>query len=71
MKVVIDRIQEGIAVCQRLDNKEMLDLPANRLPHDAKESDVLVIDDNNIVIDKDHTEKLKKEIKARMKNRWK
>ncbi len=71
MKVVIDRIQEGIAVCQRLDNKEMLDLPVNNLPRDAKESDVLVVDGNNITIDKDYTEKLKKELQERMKNRWK
>lgn len=69
MKVIIDRFEGNYAVCEK-DNREMLDIDRNKLPAGAKEGDVLIIAGDSIKIDKEETEKRKKEIDELTKDLW-
>ena len=61
MKVSIDRFEGEIAVCEQ-DNGEILNIEKSRLPENAKEGDVLDIDDDMITIDHDETKQRKEQI---------
>jgi hypothetical protein len=69
MKVVIDRFEGDYAVCEK-ENREMIDIKRDRIPKEAKESDVLDIQDDKIEIDVNETEKRKKEIEELTKDLW-
>ena len=62
MKVSIDRFEGEIAVCEQ-ENGEILHIEKSRLPENAKEGDVLDIDDDMIIIDHDETKQRKEQIK--------
>ncbi|MEG1989693.1 MAG: DUF3006 domain-containing protein [Clostridia bacterium] len=51
MKGVIDRFEEKYAVCE-LDNGVMINIGKDKLPINAKESDVVIMENNNILIDR-------------------
>lgn len=69
MKGIIDRFEEGYAVVE-LDNKYMINIERNKIPLKAKEGDVIVINDENIIIDYKETMRLKKEIEELTKDLW-
>ncbi len=73
MKVVIDRFEGDFAVCEKKD-RTMIDIERSKLPFDAKEGDVLdiVLDmqDNKIVIDREATNKRKKDIELLTEDLW-
>lgn len=60
MTGVIDRFEGAFAIVE-LDNKEMVNIEKRRLPEDAKEGDVLNIEEE-ITINYKETEKRKKEV---------
>lgn len=63
MKVIIDRFEGNYAICEKEDFST-IDILKEKLPTDAKQGDVLVVDEKleNIVVDKEATKKLKEEI---------
>lgn len=65
MKVIIDRFEGEYAVCEK-ENLDMIDIEIERLPEGVKEGDILIIEDNNIRIDKDETENRRKRIEELM-----
>lgn len=67
MKVIIDRFEGIYAVCEKEDNT-MIDLKRIDIPKDAKEGDVLNIEDDSITIDEEETERRKKEIEELTKD---
>ncbi|NLK94139.1 MAG: DUF3006 domain-containing protein [Clostridiales bacterium] len=69
MKVIIDRFEENIAVCEKY-NGELINIIRNKIPKEAKEGDVLLIEDNIISIDLEETEKRKNKIKKLTKDLW-
>lgn len=69
MKVVIDRFEGDYAICEK-ENREMIDIKKDRIPKEAKESDVLDIQGEKIIIDVEETEKRKKEIEELTKDLW-
>lgn len=69
MKVVIDRFEGDYAVCEK-ENREMIDIKKDCIPKEAKESDVLDIQGDKIIIDINETEKRKKEIEELTKDLW-
>lgn len=69
MKVVIDRFEGHYAVCEK-ENREMIDIKRDIIPKEAKESDVLDIKGDVIVIDVNETEKRKKDIEELTKDIW-
>ncbi len=67
MQVIIDRFEGEMAVCEQAD-RTMLNIPRSRLPAEAKEGDVLIVEDESIRIDPSATLKRKKSINARFKS---
>ena len=64
--IIIDRIEEGIAVCE--DGEERFALPVSELP-EAKEGDVLVRGENGWQVDEAETERRREQMIARMRAR--
>lgn len=69
MRLIIDRFEGKFAVCER-ENKEMIDIPKNRLPKGAEEGDVLIIEGDKIKLDKVATEKRRERIQNLMNSLW-
>ncbi len=69
MKVVIDRFEGEYAVCEK-DDRTMIMLKKNEIPLTAEEGDVLIIEAGNIILDKEETEKRKREIERLTEDMW-
>jgi hypothetical protein len=70
MKVIIDRFEGTFAVAERPD-RTMVNIPRSRLPPEAKEGDVLVLEGDNIRIDAAETAQRRKAAEDRVKDLWK
>jgi len=66
MKVVIDRFEGELAVCERSD-RTTFNIFRNLLPPEAKEGDVLIMEDDRIWIDVEETQKRRSRIEQMMK----
>lgn len=69
MRVAIDRFEGDYAVCEKED-RTMVNIEKKKLPKDAKEGDVLVIDAEFIRIE-DETTHRSQQIKRLMDELWK
>lgn len=69
MMVIIDRFEGDYAVCEKED-RSMVNIERHRLPEDAKEGDVLVIEGGRIFRDDEETERRKQKIRNMMENLW-
>lgn len=69
MKVTIDRFEGKYAVCEKEDNT-MVNIEKSQIPADAKEGDILSIEDNSITIDTYETKKKRKLIEELTKDIW-
>lgn len=69
MVVVIDRFEGNFAICQR-DDMKMYNIDKSKLPREAKEGDVLVINQECIYIDHIETNIRKEKIEKLTKKLW-
>jgi hypothetical protein len=69
LKVIVDRIEEEIAVCEQ-ENRQMINIPLKDISFIPKEGDVLIIDKNNIKLDLEETKNKKGEIENLTKDLW-
>ncbi|MBU3158088.1 DUF3006 domain-containing protein (plasmid) [Clostridium estertheticum] len=69
MKVIINRFEGSYAVCEKED-KTMMDINSIDLPFEAKEGDVLVLDNNIITIDVEETKKRHRDIQILTDDLW-
>lgn len=69
MKIIIDRFEGSYAVCEKED-RTMIDIKRIKLPHKAKEGDVLSIDNGMITIDTMETEKRIRKIEELTEDLW-
>ncbi|MFU0824505.1 DUF3006 domain-containing protein [Clostridium sp.] len=67
MQGTIDRFEEEFAVVE-LESGKMKNIKRSLIPKDAKEGDVLNIEEDSITIDYEETEKRKKEIEEMTKD---
>ena len=67
--VIIDGFEEDYAVCQT-DEGEILEIEKAKIPTDAKEGDVLVLEEDEISINKEETIRLRQQIKKLMEDLW-
>lgn len=67
--VIIDSFEEDYAVCQT-DEGEILEIEKAKIPTDAKEGDVLVLEGDEISINKEETIRLRQQIKKLMQDLW-
>jgi hypothetical protein len=71
MKLVIDRFEDGFAVCENLSDQSFLEIERRRLPGGAKEGTVLVVENGaDIVIDEAATRARGKTIREKMERLW-
>jgi len=66
MVYVVDRIEEGVAVCENLETGEKLELDAQKFLNGAKEGDVIRHGADGYVIDTDFTKQRKAELADRL-----
>ena len=69
MKVIIDKIENQIVVCEK-KSKKTININREYIPLEAKEGDVLKVDFGNIYILSNETKKLKKEIDNMLEDLW-
>lgn len=69
MKVIIDRLEGDLAICEKEDGSFM-DLSIQILPSGAKEGDMLVIRGNQISIDRIGTKERRNHINKLMEDIW-
>lgn len=70
MKYIIDRFEENIAICEN-EVGIIIQFKRERLPKEASEGDVIILQNEIFSIDKAETKKRKIEIEALMKELWK
>lgn len=63
MKYIIDRFEGDFAICED-ENGNIVDIKKDKIPREAAEGDVLIIEDENIMIALLETEERKKQIKT-------
>ncbi|MDR4173958.1 DUF3006 domain-containing protein [Bacillus nitratireducens] len=61
---IIDRFEGELAVIEI--NNSTIDVPKAKLPSAAKEGDVLIIEDDTYTIDKNETDKRRREVQDLM-----
>ncbi|WP_377863335.1 DUF3006 domain-containing protein [Bacillus sp. R86525] len=61
---IIDRFEGELAVIEI--NNSTIDVPKSKLPPTAKEGDVLIIEDDKYTIDKNETDKKRREVQDLM-----
>lgn len=69
MHVILDRFEGKYAVCEKYD-KSIINIEKDKIPKEAKESDVLSVEYNSIVIDVKETKKRKDYIKNLTRDLW-
>ena len=67
MKVIIDRFEGEMAVCEKPD-RHMLSLPRSGLPPEAREGDVVIITNRTARIDQAATAARKKAAEEKLRN---
>ena len=70
MKVTIDRFEGDFAICEKAD-RTMVNIDKDKIPADAKEGDILIIEGDIVRIDTGSTAKRKKAIEDMMDDLWK
>ena len=66
MRYVIDRIVEGIAVCECLDDETTIELTRKQLPKGAREGDVMVRDGDSFTLDRAATKQRRADLQVRL-----
>ncbi|MBW9172504.1 DUF3006 domain-containing protein [Clostridium estertheticum] len=69
MELIINRFKRSYVVCEKED-KTMMDINSIDLPFEAKDGDVLVLDNNMIIIDIEETEKRHRDIQVLTEDLW-
>lgn len=69
MRVIIDRFEGKYAVCEKED-RSMVNIEKDKLPPEAREGDVLVLEGDKIYIDAVTTDERKRNIKKLMDELW-
>ena len=65
MKYIIDRLEEGIAVCEN-ELKKLIAIPKDLLPDGLKEGDVLEDQEGRFLRDEQGTEARRKEMRKKL-----
>ena len=67
MKYIIDRLEEGIAVCEN-ELKKLISIPKDLLPDGLKEGDVLEEQEGRFLRDEQGTEARRKEMRKKLRD---
>ena len=62
MKYIIDRLEEGLAICET-ELRKRISVPVSHLPKGIKEGDVLREEEGRFSLDSEETDKRRREMK--------
>lgn len=65
MKYIIDRLEEGLAICET-ELRKRISVPVSHLPKEVKEGDVLREEDGRFFLDSEETDKRRREMKKKL-----
>ena len=68
MRLILDRFEEGNAICEDMDTRDTSVFPAESLPEGASPGDVLLYDGGGFKIDRSETGRRRKRIKKMFKD---
>ncbi|MBP3503222.1 MAG: DUF3006 domain-containing protein [Clostridia bacterium] len=68
--LVVDRIEENIAVCENRKSGKIIEIDISKLPKGIKEGNVLKYEKGIYKIDIEEQKKIEERIKEKMKNIW-
>lgn len=69
MRYIIDRFEGEYALCET-EQGDFINIERNRIPHNAREGDVLAECGNELIIDFEETEKRKEYVKKLADELW-
>lgn len=69
MRITVDRFEGNFAVCEK-DDRTMVDIEKSKLPEGVKEGDILIVEGDSIIVDKEATKERKKRIGKLMDDLW-
>lgn len=70
MKMVVDRIEGKIAVCENVEKREMIEVAIELLPKQCKEGSVILYENGEYLLDIEGEEERQQRIKEKMKKLW-
>ena len=65
MKYIIDRLEEGLAICVT-ELRKRISVPVSHLPKEVKEGDVLREEEGRFFLDSEETDKRRREMKKKL-----
>ena len=65
MKYIIDRLEEGLAICET-ELRKCISVPVSHLPKEVKEGDVLREEEGRFFLDSEETDKRRREVKKKL-----
>ena len=65
MKYIIDRLEEGLAICET-ELRKRIYVPVSHLPKGIKEGDVLREEEGRFSLDSEETDKRRREMKKKL-----
>ena len=65
MKYIIDRLEEGLAICET-ELRKRISVPVSHLPKGIKEGDVLREEEGRFSLDSEETDKRRREMKKKL-----
>lgn len=68
--LVVDRIEEDIAICENRRNKIIIEIKVSKLPEGIKEGDIIKYFDGVFRIDVEEQENIEKRIEDKMNSLW-
>ena len=68
--LVIDKIENNIAVCENRDNGIIIEIELSKLPKDVKEGSVIKYIDGSYKLDLEEQKNIETRIEEKMKNIW-
>lgn len=65
MKFVIDKVENEVAVLENIDDNKIIEVNVNKLPNNAKEKDIVKLENGKYILDKEEKEKRINRIKEK------
>lgn len=67
MKYIIDRLEDGLAICED-ELKKMISIPRTQLPEKLKEGDILNEEEGRFTLDAEATRKRREKLRKKLMN---
>ena len=70
MYYIVDRIEEGFAVCENSETFDMINIPLSELPEGIEEGNCIKLVNDIYIRDLEQEEKRRNDLKDKIKKAW-